>query len=83
MSPEKKPRGPAPAGPEDGGGRQLAGGVAHDFNKSSRPSWANAQLLQMKTAEDDPLRLYIEQILQSVERATHVTHTSSPSAENR
>lgn len=51
---------------------QLAGGVAHDFNNILTAIIGYGNLLQMKIKEDDPLRVNIEQILSSSERAANL-----------
>ena len=52
----------------------LAGGIAHDFNNILTAIMGSGHLLNMKTKESDPLRVYIEQILTSAERAAELTH---------
>jgi len=54
---------------------QLAGGIAHDFNNILSAIVGYGSLLHMKMAGDDPLKTYVEQILEASERATHVTHS--------
>ncbi len=51
---------------------QLAGGVAHDFNNILTAIIGYGNLMQMKIKEDDPLRVHIEQILSSSERAANL-----------
>jgi two-component system cell cycle sensor histidine kinase/response regulator CckA len=51
----------------------FAGGVAHDFNNILTAIVGYGNLLKMKTAPEDPLRNYIEQILQSAGRAAGLT----------
>jgi PAS domain S-box-containing protein len=53
----------------------LAGGVAHDFNNILSAIIGYAHLLRMKMQPDDPLRLYVEQVLASSERATGLTQS--------
>ncbi|NJD62775.1 MAG: response regulator, partial [Deltaproteobacteria bacterium] len=53
----------------------LAGGVAHDFNNILSAIVGYAQLTQMKMQEDDPLRSYIEHILESCNRASVLTQS--------
>jgi PAS domain S-box-containing protein len=53
----------------------LAGGIAHDFNNILTAIIGYASLLQMKMKEDDPLRLYLEQILTSSQRAASLTQS--------
>lgn len=54
---------------------QLAGGIAHDFNNILTAIIGYGSLLQMKMKEDDPLRINVEQILASSERAANLTHS--------
>lgn len=54
---------------------QLAGGVAHDFNNILTAIIGYASLLQTKMKEDDPLRVNVEQILVSSDRAATLTHS--------
>jgi len=54
---------------------QLAGGVAHDFNNILSAILGYAHILHMKMKDDDPLRLNVEHLLESVDRAAHVTHS--------
>lgn len=51
----------------------LAGGVAHDFNNILCSIVGYAHVLLMKMKADDPLRMYIEQILASSDRAINLT----------
>jgi signal transduction histidine kinase/CheY-like chemotaxis protein len=51
---------------------QLAGGVAHDFNNILNVIIGYGNLMQMKIKKDDPLRMNIDQILTSADRATHL-----------
>lgn len=53
---------------------QLAGGIAHDFNNILTAIIGYANILQMRMAEDDPSRRYVEDILASSERARQLTH---------
>ena len=48
---------------------QLAGGIAHDFNNILTVLIGYGSLLRMKMDENDPLKLYVHQILSSSERA--------------
>lgn len=50
----------------------LAGGIAHDFNNILSAIIGYVGLLQMKMRRDDPLRLYLEQILSSSHKATQL-----------
>jgi two-component system cell cycle sensor histidine kinase/response regulator CckA len=52
---------------------QLAGGVAHDFNNILTALIGYGNLLKMKMKEDDPLRLYVDHLLTSSERAASLT----------
>ncbi len=54
---------------------QLAGGIAHDFNNILSAIIGYASITQMKMQESDPLKLNIEQILASSERAAQLTHS--------
>jgi two-component system, cell cycle sensor histidine kinase and response regulator CckA len=54
---------------------QLAGGVAHDFNNILSAIIGYGHLSLMKLREDDPIRHYIDQILQSSERAATLTQS--------
>jgi len=53
---------------------QLAGGIAHDFNNVISAVMGFATLVHMKMRAEDPLRQYVEQILESTERAGNLTH---------
>ena len=52
---------------------QLAGGVAHDFNNILTALIGYGNLLKMKMRDDDPLRLYVDQMLTSSEKAASLT----------
>ena len=52
---------------------QLAGGIAHDFNNILTAIIGFGSLLGMKMKHNDPLRLYVEEILVSSERASGLT----------
>ena len=54
---------------------QLAGGVAHDFNNILSAIIGYGHLTLMKMQDTDPSRHFIEQILQSSERATALTQS--------
>jgi PAS domain S-box-containing protein len=54
---------------------QLAGGVAHDFNNILSAIIGYGHLTLMKMQDTDPSRNFIEQILQSSERATALTQS--------
>jgi signal transduction histidine kinase len=51
---------------------QLAGGVAHDFNNILTAIIGYGDLMQLEMKEDDPLRIDIDHILSSAERAVHL-----------
>ncbi len=53
---------------------QLAGGIAHDFNNILSAIIGYGYLLQTKMQPADPLRVEVEQILESANRAAEVTH---------
>jgi two-component system cell cycle sensor histidine kinase/response regulator CckA len=53
----------------------LAGGVAHDFNNILMAVIGYSNLLQMKMDTDDPLKLYVDQILASSQKATNLTRS--------
>jgi PAS domain S-box-containing protein len=52
---------------------QLAGGVAHDFNNILTALIGYGNLLKMKMKDNDPLRLYVDQMLTSSEKAASLT----------
>ncbi len=54
---------------------QLAGGVAHDFNNILSAIIGYGHLSLMKLTDDDPVRHYVDQILQSSERAAALTQS--------
>ena len=54
---------------------QLAGGIAHDFNNILTVLIGYGSLLRMKMDENDPLKLYVHQILSSSERAATLTQS--------
>lgn len=54
---------------------QLAGGIAHDFNNFLTAIIGYANILQMKMKEDDPLRVYLDHILASSEKAASMTQS--------
>jgi two-component system NtrC family sensor kinase len=54
---------------------QLAGGVAHDFNNILTAIIGYAHLALLKMSDDDPLRHYLHQILESSEKATVLTQS--------
>jgi PAS domain S-box-containing protein len=53
----------------------LAGGVAHDFNNILSAVIGFSHLALMKMKDDDPARHYIEQVLESSQRATVLTQS--------
>lgn len=53
----------------------LAGGIAHDFNNILTAIVGYGNLLKMKTAEDDPRYVYIDQVLASATRAANLTQS--------
>jgi PAS domain S-box-containing protein len=53
----------------------LAGGIAHDFNNILSAIIGYGHLSQMKLCVDDPVRHYVDQIMQSSERATALTQS--------
>jgi len=54
---------------------RLAGGVAHDFNNILSAIVGFGNLLQIKMADDDPNRVYIDNILLSAEKAAGLTQS--------
>ncbi|MGO9953024.1 MAG: PAS domain S-box protein [Dissulfurispiraceae bacterium] len=54
---------------------QLAGGIAHDFNNILCAINGYASLIQMEMDNGDPLKTYIDQILESGTRAAELTHS--------
>ncbi|HVN95375.1 MAG TPA: PAS domain S-box protein, partial [Syntrophorhabdaceae bacterium] len=54
---------------------QLAGGVAHDFNNILTALIGYGTLLEMEMPEDDPLRLYVTEVLSSAEKAANLTQS--------
>ena len=53
----------------------LAGGVAHDFNNILMALMGYGNLLQMKMDRNDPLRVYVDQILSSTAKAANITQS--------
>jgi PAS domain S-box-containing protein len=53
----------------------LAGGVAHDFNNILMVLMGYANLMQMKMDQNDPLRIYVDQILASTGKAANLTQS--------
>ena len=54
---------------------QLAGGVAHDFNNILTAITGYGSLMKMKMGEHDPLRNYLQQMLDASERAANLTRS--------
>lgn len=54
---------------------QLTGGIAHDFNNILSAIMSYIYILRTKMAENDPLRMYVDQILSSTERGAHLTQS--------
>ncbi len=52
---------------------QLAGGIAHDFNNILTAVTGYGSLMKAKMAKDDPLRSYLDQMLDSAKRAANLT----------
>jgi PAS domain S-box-containing protein len=52
---------------------QLAGGVAHDFNNILTAIMGYGSLMKMKMGDDDPSKNYLQQILDSAQRAANLT----------
>jgi len=53
----------------------LAGGVAHDFNNLLMAIVSYGGVLQLKMAEDDPLKPYVDKMLTVVDRAAGLTQS--------
>ncbi len=53
----------------------LAGGVAHDFNNLLTTIIGYGNILQMDMDEDDPRKLYLDQILNASEKAAGLTQS--------
>jgi PAS domain S-box-containing protein len=53
----------------------LAGGVAHDFNNILMALMGYANLLQMQMGQNDPSRVYVDQILASTAKAANITQS--------
>ncbi len=51
----------------------LAGGIAHDFNNILTAILGYGHIIKTKMGPDDPLRLYIEHMLEGADRAAHLT----------
>ena len=54
---------------------QLVGAIAHDFNNILTSLIGYGSLLEMEIPEDSPLRLYVEQMLSSAEKAANLTQS--------
>ncbi len=52
---------------------QLSGGVAHDFNNILSAIIGYGHILLLKMPGDDPLRLHVQHLLESADRAAHLT----------
>ncbi len=52
---------------------QLAGGIAHDFNNILTAVTGYGSLMKAKMGKDDPLRSYLDQMLDSAKRAANLT----------
>jgi signal transduction histidine kinase len=53
----------------------LAGGIAHDFNNILTVLSGYGTLLQLKIDNDNPLRVYVDQILSASQRASNLTRS--------
>ncbi len=53
---------------------QLAGGIAHDFNNILSTIIGYGHLVRDRMGGEDPLRVNVEQILESAEKAAEVSH---------
>ena len=53
----------------------MAGGIAHDFNNILTVLIGNGTLLQMHMEKESPLRVYVDQILTSAQRAVGLTQS--------
>lgn len=54
---------------------QIAGGIAHDFNNILTAIIGYGHMLDIRMKEDDPLKLYLEPILSSADRAANLTQS--------
>lgn len=54
---------------------QLAGGIAHDFNNILTVIMGFGNILQKKTADNEPLRGYVDHVIEAAERAAHLTRS--------
>jgi len=53
----------------------LSGGIAHDFNNILTAIIGYSNILKLKLKPDDPIRIFVDQILASSERATGLTQS--------
>ncbi len=53
----------------------LAGGVAHDFNNILTAVMGHGSILETKMKSEDPLRMHVDEILTSAERAVSLTRS--------
>ena len=53
----------------------LAGGIAHDFNNILTVMVGVTSILKKRMPEDDPLKLFVEQIQTAVDDAANLTHS--------
>ncbi|MCM0081438.1 PAS domain S-box protein [Geomonas sp. Red32] len=54
---------------------KLAGGVAHDFNNMLMVIFGYANIVQMKMADDDPLKENMDKLLSAADRAATLTRS--------
>jgi len=54
---------------------QLAGGVAHDFNNILSALMGYIHLAKMHMKEGDPSRVYVDQMMDTTNRAANLTHS--------
>ncbi|MCX5817958.1 MAG: PAS domain S-box protein [Proteobacteria bacterium] len=54
---------------------QLAGGIAHDFNNILTVLTGYGSLLQMKMDKNNPLRIYVDQMLSASQKASSLTQS--------
>jgi PAS domain S-box-containing protein len=53
----------------------LAGGIAHDFNNILMAMTGYCALIERRTAEDSPIRTYLDKLVASTERAAALTRS--------
>jgi nitrogen-specific signal transduction histidine kinase len=53
----------------------LAGGVAHDFNNILMALMGYANLIQLKMKQDDPMRVYVDQMVACTGKAANLTQS--------